>query len=156
MDPVKKFPSPKKTNNNRTPKIGRLLVIDDDQSTLFAIKRLFQKSNITVDTSDSLENARECIDNHRYQVILTDLMFSSIVEDAGIVISAYAKKKLPGVKVILWSGGEPLSPLKKKAQNADVDYCLTKPISAAVIEGIVEKFTPHLSPDRRAPRRKNR
>ncbi|KMQ52449.1 hypothetical protein CHISP_0716 [Chitinispirillum alkaliphilum] len=133
--------SRRKSKNQALKKLKRLLVIDDDHSTLFALRKIFQKSNITVDTSDSLENARECIDNHYYQVILTDLVFSREVKDAGLEISAYAKRKLPGVKVILWSGTEALGPLKEKARYADVDYFFTKPVSTSVIGNIVERLT---------------
>ncbi|MFP4013583.1 MAG: response regulator [Chitinispirillaceae bacterium] len=119
--------------------LKRLLVIDDDTSVLFALKKLFNSALVKVDTSESLEEAKECIDSNRYNLILTDLGFSEVVSDAGIEIAIYAKSKYPGVKIILWTGSENAS-LTEKARAADVDYVFRKPLSPLIIKKIMENL----------------
>ncbi|MDO5576796.1 MAG: response regulator, partial [Fibrobacter sp.] len=99
---------------------------------LLAIRRLFIRSGLTVDTASTFDEARRCIDQNMYQVIITDLKFSDTVDEAGLVISVYAKQKIPGVKVILWTGVN-LSEIFEKAKVANVDLCLGKPMSPNVI-----------------------
>ncbi len=119
--------------------LKRLLVIDDDHSVLFALKRLFESALVRVDTSDSLEKAKEFIDSTHYNVILTDLAFSEVVKDAGIEISSYAKAKHPKVKVILWTGSETAT-LEEQAKAAEVDMIFKKPLSPIIIKNILENL----------------
>ncbi|MFP4163780.1 MAG: response regulator [Chitinispirillaceae bacterium] len=133
--PVKKSAAPCVTESG----LKRLLVIDDDPSVLFALKRLFNSALVTVDTCDSLKNAKERIDSNHYNLILTDLGFSEEIKDAGIEISIYAKSKHPGIKIILWTGAEHAS-LEQKARAADVDFVFKKPLSPRIIKSIMENL----------------
>lgn len=117
----------------------RLLVIDDDPSVLFAFQRIFSGSNILLDTTESLDHAKELIDSNYYQFIITDLGFSETVKEAGILISRYAKIKLPQVKIILWTGME-ISLISEKVKKAKIDLCLPKPVPPNTIKSIVEKM----------------
>lgn len=119
--------------------IKKVLVIDDDPTVLFALRKLFGKSGMMVHTSSSFDEAKHCIDKNLYQVIITDLKFSETIEEAGIVISIYAKQKMPGVKVILWTAVD-LSEIFDKVKAANIDLCLIKPVSPNIIQGIIENL----------------
>ena len=119
--------------------LKKLLVIDDDPSVLFALRKLFKRSEYQVDTSESFDEAKHFIDKNRYQVIITDLIFSETIQEAGIVISDYAKRKLPGVKVILWTAMDDAD-ISEKARRAKIDLCLCKPVPPNLIQGLVENI----------------
>ncbi|HON10712.1 MAG: response regulator [Fibrobacter sp.] len=117
----------------------KLLVIDDDPAVLFAFRKLFGKSDFQVDTSESFDEAKKFIDKNIYQLIITDLGFSETINEAGIAISQYARKKIPGVKIILWTGMD-LSRISEKARQAQIDLCLIKPVSPNLIQSLVENL----------------
>ncbi|MDR2728519.1 MAG: response regulator [Chitinispirillales bacterium] len=119
--------------------MGRMLVIDDDHSVLFALKRIFRSPNIIADTCDSLESAKYCLDHNRYQLVLTDLDFCKEVQYAGIEICAYIKSTQPDVKVILWTGSQ-CEALDQKAKAVNVDFLFQKPLSPQIIKKIVENL----------------
>jgi len=119
---------------------GRILVIDDDHSVLFALKRIFKSPNIVADTCDSLESAKYCLDHNRYQLVLTDLDFCKNVHDAGIEICAYVKSTQPNVKVILWTGSTRCEELDRKAEAVKVDFLFQKPLSPQIIKNIIDEL----------------
>jgi two-component system, LytTR family, response regulator LytT len=118
----------------------RLLVIDDDPTVLFAVRKLLLSKNIDIDTSESLDEAIQFIDKNTYQIIITDLAFSETVDNAGIAISYYARKKNPKVAIVLWTAKD-ISEISEKILNADIDLCIPKPIAPNVIFTIVEKIS---------------
>jgi DNA-binding response OmpR family regulator len=115
-------------------------VIDDDPTVLFAVRKLLISKNFDIDTSESLDEALHYIDKNTYQIIITDLAFSETVDNAGIAISHYARKKNPKVAIVLWTARD-ISELSEKIFNADIDLCLPKPIAPNVIHTVVEKIT---------------
>jgi DNA-binding response OmpR family regulator len=115
-------------------------VIDDDPTVLFAVRKLLLSKNIDIDTSESLDEAIQYIDKNIYQIIITDLAFSETVDNAGIAISYYARKKNPKVAIVLWTAKD-ISEISEKILNADIDMCIPKPIAPNVIYTIVEKFS---------------
>ncbi|MDG5815210.1 response regulator [Chitinispirillales bacterium ANBcel5] len=118
----------------------RLLVIDDDPAVLFAMRKIFKEANILIDTCQSFEEAKQLISNNHYHVILTDLCFSDEITDAGVKISDYAKKKIPGVIVILWTGNDNPSFLKDQSRSFSIDFVFAKPLSPGVIKSILENL----------------
>jgi DNA-binding response OmpR family regulator len=127
-----------KTNSCKSKK--RLLVIDDDPTVLFAVRKLLLCKNIDIDTSESLDEAKQYIDKNIYHIIITDLTFSETVDNAGIAISYYARKKNPKVAIVLWTAQD-ISEISDKILNADIDLCISKPIPPNVIYTIVDKFS---------------
>jgi DNA-binding response OmpR family regulator len=115
-------------------------VIDDDPTVLFAVRKLLLSKNIDIDTSESLDEAIRFIDKNTYQIIITDLAFSETVDNAGIAISYYARKKNPKVAIVLWTAKD-ISEISEKILNADIDLCIPKPIAPNVIFTIVEKIS---------------
>ena len=43
-------------------KIKAMLIIDDDETILFAFKRIFQESGVRIDSTDSVLEAKKMID----------------------------------------------------------------------------------------------
>ena len=52
---------------------GRLLIVDDERSILFALKGLFRKEGYEVETAESGEQALEMVKAGLFHVIITDL-----------------------------------------------------------------------------------
>ncbi len=118
----------------------KLLVIDDDPAVLFAIRRLLFNRNIDIDTSESFDEAVKFIDNNVYHIIITDLGFSDQVDNAGIVISYYARQRIPNVIIVLWTARD-ISELSDSIQHADIDLCLSKPVAPNAIYNIIESMS---------------
>ena len=119
-------------------------MIDDDPTVLFAVRKLLLYKNIDIDTSESLDEAICFIDKFTYHMIITDLTFSETVDNAGLAISHYARKKNPKVAIVLWTAKD-ISELSETIFNADIDLCLPKPIAPNVINSVVEQISAHRS-----------
>lgn len=76
-----------------------VLLADDDPDYLFQIKFALEKAGYRVVTAESMEEAEVVIDKGHPKLAIFDLMMER--DDAGFILSYHAKKKHPGMPVIL-------------------------------------------------------
>jgi len=77
----------------------RLLIVDDDEETLFALKNYFvKKSYDTITASNGLE-ALKIIENSndRFDILITDIVMPGVT---GVALISVLKKKYPEMPVI--------------------------------------------------------
>jgi two-component system, NtrC family, response regulator PilR len=113
-----------------------LLIADDDETLLFAFRKVFDRTGLRIDTADSLREARLMLIQNAYRLLITDLRFKETEEEEGIEIARYAKQRYPNIKVLLWTAFGDGS-TAKKAVGVECDFYLTKPASLESIRAIM-------------------
>jgi DNA-binding response OmpR family regulator len=78
---------------------AQILLADDDPDYLFQMKFALEKAGFRVVTAESMEEAEVIIDRGHPDLAIFDLMMER--DDAGFILAYHAKKKHPGMPVIL-------------------------------------------------------
>ena len=115
----------------------RILVVDDEEAILLAFKKLLQRPGVAVDTSESLEEAKEYIGKQTYDVVIADLRLSGTLGQEGFEIIAFVKSHLPKAKVVLITAYGSHG-IEEKARNLGADYYFEKPVSVRNLHTILE------------------
>jgi len=76
-----------------------ILLVDDDADYLFQIRFALEKAGFRVITAETMDEAELVIDSDHPQLAIFDLMMEQ--DDAGFILAYHAKKKHPGMPVIL-------------------------------------------------------
>ena len=119
------------------PTFLRLLVVEDEMSTLFAIREFFALPQHEVDCATDPIEALRLLDAHPYDVIITDLNLTPSRSGEGLLVASYARKRNPRACVIMLTayGTEAT---RDEALRCGVDVYQTKPVELA-------QLTAHLS-----------
>jgi DNA-binding NtrC family response regulator len=106
-----------------------LLIVDDDETTLFALKKLFGTPDVAVMTADNISDALTELHGGSYDAVITDLRLTGNSGEEGLDILQYAKKQNPATKVILITGyGN--SDVRRRSIQEGADYYFEKPVPA--------------------------
>jgi DNA-binding response OmpR family regulator len=111
--------------------ILKLLIIDDDQDTLVAMKAYFTKRNYSVTAIDSGLEALKLIESQsqKFDIMITDIVMPDV---SGVAIISVAKRLTPNMPVIAITGwGEHPQVL---ASEAKADSVIKKPIELMKLE----------------------
>ncbi len=107
----------------------RVLLIDDIETFLTGLKKLFQVQKIQVDTAGTFEKAMTLLTKRDYNAVISDISLSGTLGKEGLDILRYIKSYKPNTKVVLMTGnGNP--EIMKEAFNFGADFYFEKPISA--------------------------
>jgi len=100
---------------------NKILVVDDEEIILKALKKDFEQEGYEVMTASSGEEAVDIIQAQYFDMIVTDL---SMPEMGGIEVLAAAKKNIPDISTIILTGyGDMTSAIEALRLGAD-DYLL--------------------------------
>jgi two-component system response regulator AtoC len=116
----------------------KILVADDDQTFLFAFNALFRHLDFSIDTSDSVEHAKELINKNDYELVITDLQFTENEPEGGKKIIKYLRQKSPGTPIILLTAFY-REEGKINSNDEKPDYYLQKPVKSEEIKEIMRK-----------------
>ena len=112
-----------------------ILVIDDEESILFTIKRILKTYGFEIITADGEKQALTILKTGKiFHLVISDLMLK---ETDGISLLGKIKKKLPKIKTILMSGGN-----LTKSQIEAADYLLQKPFELQELIKSVKEVLP--------------
>jgi two-component system response regulator PilR (NtrC family) len=104
----------------------RILIVDDVQSILFAMKMYFMAYDYEVDCAKDVEEAKSLLEKSDYRIVITDLCLTGINQTEGIDLVAYIRAKTPLTRtIILTAYGSPES--ERVAFDVGVDAFLRKP-----------------------------
>jgi DNA-binding response OmpR family regulator len=111
---------------------NKLLIIDDEVGTLFAIKKVLEEPAVEIDTEPTFEGAIRLISEKTYNAVITDLSLPGSEEMAGYEIIRQIRNQQPKTKIIVITahGGEEM---KAKVLAMGADYFLEKPVSPTSI-----------------------
>jgi DNA-binding response OmpR family regulator len=104
----------------------RLLVVDDEETILLAIKRYFSRIGYAVDCARELEEAEALAVYTPYDLVIADLSLSDNGSTEGLEIIRHVRRNCPSARVILLTAhGSPV--VEKEAYRRGVDALLHKP-----------------------------
>lgn len=111
----------------------RILVVDDQISTLVSFQRLLQGPRVIVDTADRMEVAERFLKENRYGVVVADLRLTGVLGEEGLEILRYVKEHDLGTQVILVTGyGSP--DIMEKAFELGAAFYFEKPVNTELLK----------------------
>lgn len=112
----------------------RLLIVDDEHSIRFSLKKFFEQRKFDVDVAATAADARELLAKERYEVVILDIRLEAASGDVtGLELIGIAHTSSPGARVVVLSGY--LSPETiERAKELRADLILSKPQPLAQLE----------------------
>jgi DNA-binding NtrC family response regulator len=105
---------------------ARMLIVDDEESIVFAMSRYFQARGFVVDSARELEEAEALVTHVKYAIVIADLRLTGVHGAEGLEIVGYVREHCPGTKTILLTAyGSP--ELEEEALRRGVHLVLRKP-----------------------------
>jgi DNA-binding NtrC family response regulator len=105
----------------------RILVADDEEGVLFALKEYLGCCGWEVDTALSATDAERLLEVNGYAAVITDLRFSGPTGTEGLAIVRAARKRNPHAPVVVMTGyGSPEA--EAAARRLGVDAFIPKPV----------------------------
>lgn len=105
---------------------NKILVVDDEEVILFAVRNYFESFDFQVDCAQELEEAEALLINVSYSVLITDLCLTGVHGLEGLELVRYVRENCPWTKIIVLTGyGSP--EIEQEALNRGVDLFLHKP-----------------------------
>ena len=105
----------------------RILVADDEEGVLFALREYLGCCGWEVDTARTADEAKSLLETRGYAAVITDLRFSGPTSLEGLSIVRTAKTRHPDAAVVVVTGyGSP--DVEAEARRLGVDAFVPKPV----------------------------
>src|SRR5690349_18751621 len=114
---------------------GRVLVVDDDQSTCELLSLLLRRDGLNVEWCTSAFDALELVAGRDFDVILTDLGMASL---SGAALCARILDIRPDVPVVVVTGDASLDAAVGSIRAGAYDF-ITKPVDAKILSLVIER-----------------
>lgn len=110
----------------------RILIVDDEPAILFAYRKLLEREDIVVDTSESLVEALEMISTHTYFAVIADMRLAGTDNADGMQVLRSIQNIQSDAKVILITGyGN--KDIEQTALDLGAAYYFEKPVIPSAI-----------------------
>jgi DNA-binding NtrC family response regulator len=117
----------------------RILVVDDEEAILFAMREYFTAHGYQVDCAPELEKAKVLLALARYTVVIADLQLTGSHGSEGLELVEYICKRWPSTRVILLTAyGSP--DIEREARRRGADAFLRKQMPLSQIAHVVFKL----------------
>lgn len=104
----------------------RILIVDDEDLIVMAMRKYFQGLGYHVDGAYELEEAQALLANYRYDLVIADLRLTGIGGVEGLQIVADVHQRCANTRVVLLSAyGTP--EIERESYNRGADAFLHKP-----------------------------
>ena len=114
------------TASNSTLGAQRILIVDDEELIVMAMRKYFQGLGYSVDAAHELEEAQALLANYPYDLVIADLRLTGIGGVEGLQIVADVHQRCTNTRVILLSAyGTP--EIERESYNRGADAFLHKP-----------------------------
>lgn len=127
----------------------RVLLVDDEEATLFGLYRQLRNRGLRVDAAASLSEAGHLVARWRYDVVIADLRLSGSAGREGLQILAWARREQPGARLILMSAYGTPDIIREAGRWGDVLF-LEKPIGQEELSHAMAGLAPEPSDSRDA------
>ncbi len=113
----------------------RILIVDDEDLIVLAMRRYFEGLGYSVDSAFELEEAQALLATYRYDLVIADLRLTGIGGVEGLQIVSDVHKRCTDTRVILLSAfGTP--EIERESYNRGADAFLHKPKSMMEIANV--------------------
>jgi DNA-binding response OmpR family regulator len=103
-----------------------LLIVDDEEAALFAMREYFGALGYEVDCASELGAAQQLLSARRYGVVIADLRLTPCGGTEGLELIAGVRERSPSTRTILLTAyGSP--EVEAKARELGIDALLDKP-----------------------------
>ena len=121
------------------PDMTRLLIIDDEETILFPLKRYFSRLRYRVDCASELEEAEALVTHTSYDLVIADLSLTAGGSTEGLEILRFVRQHSPSTRVVLLSAhGTPM--IESEAIRRGADAFLEKPQRLADIARVATQL----------------
>lgn len=129
----------------------RLLVVDDNETILFALREYFGRAGFRVTCASTLEAATACLAAARYDALIVDFRLSGTDSSEGLDVIDAARASSPAAKIVLLTAY--LSPeveREARARGALAFFHKPSPLVSvlATLERLLTRRAPEDSPGR--------
>ncbi len=128
----------------------RLLVVEDELSTVFAMREFFAQAGYDVDCAAGLNEAAMLLDQHVYEAVITDLHLTTDRGGEGMRVAWHARLRNPHACIVMLTGYGNES-TEEEARRCGVDMYQTKPVELARLSAFVD-FALHRDRNAMKPR----
>jgi DNA-binding NtrC family response regulator len=80
---------------------ARMLVIEDDDSTIRSMQRFFEFQGFRVDSARELEEAEALLSNYAYEIVISGVRLHAAHGSEGLRILAYAHEQCPSTRTVM-------------------------------------------------------
>ena len=117
--------------------MARILVIDDQDSIRRVVRRALEQDDHEVFDASDGELGMEILESQSFDIVITDIFMPG---QDGIVTLRQIRKRFPGIKVIVISGGDSsgMLDLREDAELLGAVKSLQKPFNAREIMDLVK------------------
>jgi two-component system, chemotaxis family, sensor kinase CheA len=105
----------------------RLLVVEDEVSTLFALRSFFAPTGYDVDCAAGPNDAVLLLERNQYEAVITDLHLTPARRGEGMAIALAARARNPRACIVLLTAYGAQS-TEDEARRSGVDVYRTKPV----------------------------
>ncbi len=113
----------------------RILIVDDEELIVVAMRRYFEGLGYTIDSAHELEEAQALLARRRYDLVIADLRLTGIGGVEGLQIVSDIHQRCADTRVILLSAyGTP--EIERESYNRGADAFLHKPKSMMEIANV--------------------
>ena len=113
-----------------------ILIVDDDKSLNFSLKRLLDKSNYNIVTCTSLQEGKKLDPDFKIDLAIVDL---NLKDGVGTDLIAYLKKRHPSMQSLLITGEHSINITIVSAINQGIDHFIPKPFDSETFIQLVKK-----------------
>lgn len=105
----------------------RLLIVEDNFPSLFAMLEFFGSDGFDVDGTSSLTEALRLIETQRYSCVITDLRLGPRATEDGLLVAAAAAGSNRGKTPVILLTAHSTPEIRERALERDVLAVLSKP-----------------------------
>jgi len=123
-------------------KVDRILIVDDEELIVAAMRRYFEGLGYDIDSAHELEEAQALLATRRYDLVIADLRLTGIGGVEGLQIVSDIHQRCADTRVILLSAyGTP--EIERESYNRGADAFLHKPKSMMEIANVAVNLLEH-------------
>ncbi len=117
---------------------SRLLVVEDNPSSNFAIRAFFESAGYEVDAVTDAGSAAKLIDERRYDVVITDLHLSAPDSGEGMEIVSQTRRRSANACIIMLTAfGTAAAEIEARRRGADL--FTAKPVALRDVSTFIDR-----------------
>ena len=110
----------------------KILIVDDEANVLAMLIRALKGWDAEVLTSTTIEDAEYAIKNTHFDIVLSDIRLTGMLDRTGLELIPYVQEKSAGTQIIIMTGyGTP--EIEKEAYDRGAYYYFEKPIDLKIL-----------------------
>jgi DNA-binding response OmpR family regulator len=114
-----------------------VLLVEDDPASLTAMREYFAATGHQVDCASSLSEAVSMLQNHRFELVITDLKLRPGPDTSGLEVVSAARQRDPDTRVIMLTAFG-TAEVEAEARRRGVDRMLAKPVSLPLLSRLAQ------------------